>query len=82
MNGGKNKALMQYDVGTIEKMLRDLLSQGMDLGAAIRELHYRNGVGLMFLWPAVAVILNVERREAMAVVVKEVNRKQNGQQTP
>lgn len=48
------------------------LALGVSLGEALRFLHFEKRLGLMYLWPAVMVVMKLDKREAMKVVVHEV----------
>lgn len=57
----------------ISKELVRLCSNGMSLDSAVCELH-RQGTGLLGLVDAVANVANLDRKEAMKLVVSNVNR--------
>jgi hypothetical protein len=58
------------DLENIEQLFRDLLLQGQSLEEAVRTLHVGNGLGLMWLWPAVSAVSGMNKPEAMRLVVR------------
>ncbi|MDB6067255.1 MAG: hypothetical protein JWR26_3463 [Pedosphaera sp.] len=55
----------------MEIELRKHLDAGTSLGDALRLMHCECQVGLMLLWPAVMAIRQVDKLEAMRIVVHE-----------
>ena len=54
-----------------EAELRRLVGAGISLGDALRVLHHERNVGTMLLWPAVMAIRQIDKQEAMRIVVHE-----------
>lgn len=59
------------DYGDVEAELRSHLDGGASLEDALRLMHCERKIGLMFLWPAVMSIRQVDQQEAMRIVVHE-----------
>jgi hypothetical protein len=51
--------------------LRTHLDAGTELGDALRLMHGERKLGLMYLWPAVMAVCEVEKKEAMRITVHE-----------
>jgi hypothetical protein len=54
-----------------EAQLRSLVEAGSSLGDALRVLHHERQIGTMLLWPAVMSIRQVDKQEALRIVVHE-----------
>jgi hypothetical protein len=59
------------DYRRVEARLQDLIAHGTPLGEALRMMHCEEQIGQMLLWPAVSRLCNVEKADAMRIVIRE-----------
>jgi hypothetical protein len=62
------------DQKKIDERLRSLLAQGLTIDEAVLHLHQIEGIGLLILLPSIVTVAEVEKSEAMRLLVRSTLR--------